>query len=808
MTTMQTPTADAIAKAADAAGRKIAPLWPLSSFVAVNPFLGLMEQPFDAAMAEVAQTAGAKMTLDPADYVAAIEAGRITADDLDAAARAMPQVAVSGAALAERARRAQAQAPQAWPTMAHLAAQATRRDWPGVITTQAAAICAAQFDGGQAAWKTAHPDGLWAAFSADAAADQSLAAQGLSGASAVFAGLPADRDDAMALLVARLGLSTDVMAAYFTRLLSTLPGWAGHARYRLWQAELAGGTDAALADLLAILLAHEVAVLPLVPAVAQAKAKASYAKGVPQATADMHLLMALQMAYEFGWQRQTFAQLGQPVAAAAAKRPPLQAAFCIDVRSEVFRRALETALPGAETIGFAGFFGAALSYQPLGAATATARCPVLLSPAGTAHDHGPKGLAETRATRIAAKSVWGMFKRTAVAGFGYVETMGLSYAPKLAANSLRMSTALGQGNAGLSAAEARGIAPSLDVIAPGDRVATAATILKAMSMTGPFARVVLLAGHGGQSLNNPHNAGLDCGACGGHSGEMNARLVAMLLNDPQVRDGLPGQGIDVPGDTVFVAALHDTTTDDVRLFDLGDAAQSHAADLTVIRAALARAGALARTERSALLHLEPGAPLADAVRGRARDWSQVRPEWALAGCAAFIAAPRGRTAGVDLGGRAFLHSYDWQADAKNGYPVLELILTAPLVVASWINLQYYGSSVDPKVYGAGNKVLHNVTGLIGVMEGTDGDLKPGLPLQSVHDGERLIHEPLRLHAVVEAPTEAMGAIIAKHDGLRSLLDNGWVHLFQMDGDGQVAHQYGCGGDWEAVARPEVKRAAA
>jgi hypothetical protein len=433
---------------------------------------------------------------------------------------------------------------------------------------------------------------------------------------------------------------------------------------------------------------------------------------------------------------------------------------------------------------------------------------VLLSPAGVAHDHGPAGLAQTRTDRITAKAAWAMFKRTAVAGFGYVETMGLTYGPKLAAYSLRMSTSLGQGHAGLTAAEAATVAPSLDVIAPGDRVVTAATILKAMSLTGPFARVVMLAGHGGQSLNNPHNAGLDCGACGGHTGEMNARLVAMLLNDPEVRKGLPGQGIDVPDDTVFVAGLHETTTDTVALFDLGAAAQTHAADLTMIRAALVRAGGLARAERAALLHLDPGAVLDDAIAARARDWSQVRPEWALAGCAAFIAAARGRTAGLDLGGRAFLHSYDWQADAENGYPVLELILTAPLVVASWINLQYYGSSVDPQVYGAGNKVLHNVTGLLGVVEGTNGDLRPGLPFQSVHDGARLIHEPLRLHAVVEAPAEAMGAIIARHDGLRDLLDNGWVHLFRMDADGLVAAQYRSGGAWEDVVGTQKLRSVA
>ncbi|MEM6666688.1 MAG: putative inorganic carbon transporter subunit DabA, partial [Pseudomonadota bacterium] len=188
-----------------------------------------------------------------------------------------------------------------------------------------------------------------------------------------------------------------------------------------------------------------------------------------------------------------------------------------------------------------------------------------------------------------------------------------------------------------------------------------------------------------------------------------------------------------------------------------------------------------------------------------RDWSQVRPEWGLAGCAAFIAAPRHRTEGVDLGGRSFLHSYDWQSDENFG--VLELILTAPVVVASWISLQYYGSTVDNEVFGSGNKVLHNVTGTIGVLEGTGGDLRTGLPWQSVHDGETLIHEPLRLSVYVEAPTEAMTAISGANQGVRDLLDNGWLHLFALGEDGAVAARYSGDLKWTPEGADAAKIAA-
>jgi uncharacterized protein len=298
---------------------------------------------------------------------------------------------------------------------------------------------------------------------------------------------------------------------------------------------------------------------------------------------------------------------------------------------------------------------------------------------------------------------------------------------------------------------------------------------------------VLLAGHGAQVTNNPHASAYHCGACGGQTGEVSARLLASLLNDAETRAGLAAHGIALPDDTLFVAALHDTTTDAVTLF-ADTASPAHAADLAQARAWLARAGAQARAERALRL---PGASAA-TVPGRATNWAEVRPEWGLAGCAAFIAAPRSATAGRDLGGRAFLHGYEWQAD--KGFGTLELILTAPVVVASWISLQYYGSTVAPSVFGGGNKLIHNVTGGIGVIEGNGGMLRPGLPWQAVHDGERVAHEPLRLSVMIEAPTEAMSAILARHPSVRALFDNGWLHLLTLE-NGRIARRYRPGNSW-------------
>jgi uncharacterized protein YbcC (UPF0753/DUF2309 family) len=260
--------------------------------------------------------------------------------------------------------------------------------------------------------------------------------------------------------------------------------------------------------------------------------------------------------------------------------------------------------------------------------------------------------------------------------------------------------------------------------------------------------------------------------------------VAALLNEPEVRSGLKLRGILVPEDTHFIPGVHRTTTDEVILLDTHSAPQSHASDVAQLQSWLVEAGKLTRLERSAALGIvardrSNGAFLQRVFGRRSRDWSELRPEWGLARNAAFIAARRDRTRGVDLEGRAFLHEYDWRSDPDHS--VLGLILSAPMVVASWINLQYFAATVDNATFGSGNKVLHNRVDTIGVVLGNGGDLRSGLPLQSVHDRDgHWFHEPLRLQVLVEAPTEHIDSALAAHPAVRNLVDNGWVRLFALN----------------------------
>jgi uncharacterized protein YbcC (UPF0753/DUF2309 family) len=602
---------------------------------------------------------------------------------------------------------------------------------------------------------------------------------GLSGFCAHVAAAPDTAERAILRAAERLEITEAAAPTAFHRLFMDLGGWAQHARWLLWEADLNGGSDTTLTDLLAIRLVWEEALLAHVPQVADNWRLTLSAHAAPVApTPDQVIDAILQEAAERGHQRRLAAALTGPKAQTG--RPALQAAFCIDVRSEVFRRALEALDPGIATIGFAGFFGLPLAHRPHGSDEVAAHLPVLLKPGLTSTSHASPALEE--ATRIAARGAraWGRFRQAAVSSFAFVEAAGPIYGAKLVKDAL-----------GLSPAPKASPAPQFEVaLSPEAKSATGAAVLKAMSMTTGHARLVLVLGHGGQVTNNPHESAYHCGACGGQTGEVSARLLASLLNDPETRAGLPSHGIELASDTHFVAGLHDTTTDRITLFE-DTPAPGHQADLAAAKDWLVRAAKAARAERALRL---PRATETTVVK-RAHDWAEVRPEWGLAGCAAFIAAPRAVTASADLQGRAFLHSYDWQADA--GFGTLELILTAPVVVASWISLQYYGSTVAPDAFGGGNKLIHNVVGGIGVVQGNGGPLRPGLPWQTVHDGTRPAHEPLRLSVLVEAPEAAMTEILARHAGVRDLFDNGWLHLFALK-NGRIAARYRPGLVWEAA----------
>lgn len=793
--TLQTGDPAPLAAAVDAAARQIPPLWPLASHVAVNPFLGQTTETLAETGARLARVGAIPVTMPRPYYAERIAAADITETDLAAALAASPHTDKPADVAALRIAAAQTPpAPEALPTVADLVAEAAGIDWPGLIADRLGVWMAGYFDQGQALWAAPRGKSAWATFCAHATHDLAPEIMGLRNFAAFVADAPQDPDAAIARAVQRLGISEAALATYFHQLLLSLGGWAQCARYHLWRAELAEGTDRTIADLLAIRLIWEEALYgQYADEIGDRWAEISESHAAPvEPTRDAIVDEILQEASERAAQRKIAETLAAPTAETGDARPALQAAFCIDVRSEVFRRALEAVDPSIRTLGFAGFFGVFAKHRRFASDVEELRLPVLLNPTTTSSSGDEKTEEVDVAARLAAraKRAWGRFKLATVSSFAFVEAMGPVYIAKL------LRDALGFNPMPVPNDPKPRFDPELDL---ETRIGAAETVLRAMSLTDGFARLVLLAGHGANVVNNPHASGLHCGACGGYSGEVNARLLASLLNEADVRSGLAERGIVVPPDTLFVGALHDTTTDAVTLYDTDNPVADHAADLRKARDWLAAAGQMTRRERALRL---PRAENHGDIPARATDWAEVRPEWALAGCQAFIAAPRARSSGRDLQGRAFLHDYDWQQDAKNGFGVLELIMTAPVVVASWISLQYYGSTVAPDTFGSGNKLLHNVVGGIGVVEGNGGPMRAGLPWQSVHDGEKYIHEPLRLSVCIEAPVEAMNDILGRHDGVRALFDNGWLHLFAMDAGGQIAWRYVRDLEWQPFDRQD------
>jgi uncharacterized protein YbcC (UPF0753/DUF2309 family) len=327
--------------------------------------------------------------------------------------------------------------------------------------------------------------------------------------------------------------------------------------------------------------------------------------------------------------------------------------------------------------------------------------------------------------------------------------------------------------------------------------------LRTIGLTAGFGRFVVACGHGSVSDNNPYFGALHCGACGGKHGDANARAFATMANHPEVRAVLRSHGIEVPDDTWFLAAKHITTSDRVEFYDVQDVPASHRDDFAALVADLARAGARQALERCRRIPRAAHGDSADRAyrhaAGRTVDWANTRPEWGLSSNAAFIIGRRSLTRGRNLDGRAFLHSYDPETDPEGA--ILERIMMAPLIVGQWINMEHYFSAVDPWFWGSGSKVIHNVVSGVGVMLGSQSDLQTGLPLQTVNDGARHHHEPMRLLTVIEAPTARISAVIRKHALLQGLFHNGWLNLVAVEPSTGAFARYNADATWEPMSRP-------
>ncbi|NOT23040.1 MAG: DUF2309 domain-containing protein [Nitrospiraceae bacterium] len=615
-------------------------------------------------------------------------------------------------------------------------------------------------------------------------------------------------------------------------------------------------------------------------------------------------------AFEASYQDRLLGQLrtraNEAARPATPTRPYSQSVYCIDVRSEPFRRHFESVGPH-ETYGFAGFFAAFIRYRAWGKEHDTEQFPVIMRAKNEVREL-PRTYLDQTVLKHEARAKWVHaghtllhdLKENVVTPYVMVESLGWFYILPIFGNTLlpslyrrwtawlrhlfvpslattltvdkltsaetaemldaeqqaivrkalheriglrssRVTPALVEGlqqhalmeqgdpeppliqeaeRAGLLvenvntfveilrrqyALNARAASRHKERITRTgftleEQILTVDTALRMMGLTKNFARLVLFCAHGSTSDNNPYESALDCGACGGNEGKPNARVLAMMANNPRVRERLTKTGIEIPSDTHFLAGQMDTTTDKVQLFDLEDVPPTHHADLSRLQEDLKEAAALTSHERCGrfpdVQQVLKGKQAEAHVHRRSMDWSQVRPEWGLSSNTAFLIGRRELSKGLDLGGRVFLHSYDYREDPSNR--LLEVLLTAPQVVAQWINMEHYFSAVDNEVYGSGSKIYHNVVGQIGIMSGPWSDLRLGLARQTVMNGDAPYHEPMRLLTIVEAPRERIEKLIARHEVLRHFYHNEWVHLVALDPNDGVWYRYRPTGEWTLI----------
>lgn len=463
------------------------------------------------------------------------------------------------------------------------------------------------------------------------------------------------------------------------------------------------------------------------------------------------------------------------------ERPSFQGIFCIDDREISLREYLENLDPHCETFSTAGHFGIDTYFRPLNGKFHTKICPLPVNPkhiiceeSGNSKKkkdvhfnkraHGILGgwvIAQTVGFWSAFKLFINVFKPT------------LSPASASSFRHMEVDSHLTVENRDLHE-KVNGFQVGYTIPEMTDRVET---VLRSIGLTQNFASLIYVTGHGASSTNNTHFSAYDCGACSGRPGSVNARAFSYMANHPQVRRKLEERGIVVPDDTFFVGGLHDTTCDDIHYYDLEKLSIEQRALHSKNRSVIIKALSLNAKERSRRFDLVNTKRKAEDVHKRVRlravSLFEPRPEYNHATNTLCIVGRRTLTQKLILDRRSFLNSYDYRIDPDGKY--LLGILNAAAPVCGGINLEYYFSRVDNHKLGAGSKLPHNVMGLIGVANGIEGDLRPGLPQQMIE-----IHDPLRLLIVVEQKPEVVLKTIQTVPATYEWFKNEWVHLVAAD----------------------------
>jgi uncharacterized protein YbcC (UPF0753/DUF2309 family) len=485
-----------------------------------------------------------------------------------------------------------------------------------------------------------------------------------------------------------------------------------------------------------------------------------------------------QEAYEWSYYDEVLKGLqttnqGGPV----IKVKSFQAMFCIDDRACSLRRYLEKHDPACETFGTPGFFGVEFFFQLDHGKFYTKLCPAPITPKYLIKEIGVRRKHE--------KDVhFTKHSHSLFSGWLISQTLGFWSAFKLLLTIFKPSVSPAMASSfkhmektSKLTIENKHLHHRENDLQIGFTIEEMAvrveSLLKSIGLVKDFAPIVYVIGHGSSSVNNPHYAAYDCGACSGRAGSVNSRVICHMANQRKVRELLSDKGLEIPDTTQFVGGLHDTTRDEIMFFDeellsIGNR-ERHWVNESIFTQAL-DANSKERSRRFESINTELSTEEIHAkIRIRSVSLFEPRPELNHATNSLCIVGRRSLTQHLFLDRRAFLNSFDYQVDPDGNY--LFNILEAAASVCGGINLEYFFSRVDNQKLGAGTKLPHNVMGLFGVANGIDGDLRPGLPSQMIE-----VHDPVRLLLVVEHFPEVVLKTIQKSLETYEWFINEWVHL--------------------------------
>ncbi|MBB5326251.1 hypothetical protein HNQ34_003385 [Anoxybacillus tepidamans] len=830
------------------ASEAIAPLWPLSTFIARHPWMGLEHLPFVEVADRFHQ--GQQVDLYPtmASFRAALAKGEIDPTFLESRLQRWLDESPLPVLRHEAEQFCRSllwneTVPQEWLVSPDLVQLTSELDEAALVWCRSAVEpisvrhgeqsrrldqqmikwCKLFLDEGQAAWKLPFRErGLFGAWRKLVGYDPELTKDERK----QLSDWPDDPELALKHALSHLRIDEETAVDYLESHLLALPGWTGML---LWRSRQVGQGVELLIHYLAIRLSLEWAFvamhLPLEPTMIDRKkhslpllaawihwgemAPTQWRQLKPEeqcarlAFADRFWRVERYRLWLEAWEETYEAQLKEAIMVRSpskqSRRTVAQLLFCIDVRSEPLRRYIEQEGP-FETYGCAGFFGLPIRKRELDSHHTHPSCPAIVDPQHEICELvTPEGMTHYRRRRNVFRFVGQTFKKVKqhllaslllpeMSGTWLgLHTLARSAAPQWVGHWIRQveETVERKPPTVLSLErQERADTSGLPIgLSTQEQVQYVKQLLSTIGLTSSFAPLVVICGHESATVNNPYASSLDCGACGGAAGAFNARVFSTLCNLQEVREGLSKEGIIIPEETVFVAAEHITTVDELHWLEvptLSEAAQQAFAMLENVLPAVSRKANAERFAKLPHVGQRPRDPVAE-MRRRAVDWSEIRPEWGLARNAAFLIGRRERTKNCYLDGRVFLHSYDWRKDPTGD--ILTNIIAGPATVGQWINLQYYASTVAPHYYGSGSKTTQTVTGGIGVMQGNASDLLAGLPWQSVAFSDReLFHSPLRLLVVIEAPQHYIERLLSNDVSFYQKVKNGWLRLASIDPD--------------------------